>query len=345
MLSASESETIVILLALGKADEAVELEQHLNQTFPSQMEIYRAHSGFDAMSLAMNRPRIVLLDQRLPDVMGLDMIDPIREQIGPDNFLIFIGGGGKSGMRPGMRDEALKRGASAICPRPIATDWLTRMINQLLFPEIPDHPHLHGLELLDLVQMFYQKRCHRTLRIFANDGRVGSIYINGGQVTHIEAGAMQGFPAMLDLMRWSEGRIYVYDALLSAEKTNDIPTELLILEAARVIDEGDGAAAEALKRERAGGGDGGGGALGALDSQNDFPPSGSPPPPPASSSNSSGHSAQEKRDEDITPRGGALDFMDDVLDFDTDTPSNGQAASKKSDEMPSFDLDLDFDKG
>ncbi len=237
MSVSEEKETIVVLLALGNPSEAVSLENHLNERFPGVMEIYRAPSGFDAMSLAMNKPRIVLLDQRLPDVMGLDMIDPIRDQIGPDNYLIFIGGSGKAGMRPGMRDEALKRGASAICDRPIEVEWLTRMINQLLYPEIPEHPHLHGLELLDLIQMFHQKRCDRTMRIFANDGRVGSIYMNKGEISHVEAGAMQGFSAVLDLMRWTEGRILVYDALLSSERTNDAPTMHLIMEAARMMDE------------------------------------------------------------------------------------------------------------
>ncbi len=238
MFDTTEQENVVVLLALGNASEAVSLEQHLNKEFPDTMEIYRAPSGFDAMSLAMNRPRIVLLDQRLPDVMGLDMIDPIRDQIGKENYLIFIGGSGKGGMRPGMRDEALKRGASAICDRPIDFEWLTLMVKQLLFPEIPDHPHLHGLELMDLIQMFHQKRCDRTMRIFARDGRVGSIYMKRGEVTHVEAGAMHGFNAILDLMQWTEGRIVVFDAILSAEQTNRVPTMHLIMDAARIMDEG-----------------------------------------------------------------------------------------------------------
>lgn len=237
MTPSDERESVVVLLALGNPSEAVALENHLNSRFPGIMEIYRAPSGFDAMSLAMNKPRIVLLDQRLPDVMGLDMIDPIRDQIGPDNYLIFIGGSGKAGMRPGMRDEALKRGASAICDRPVDVEWLTKMVQELLWPNIPPHPHLHGLELLDLIQMFHQKRCDRTMRIFAYDGRVGSIYMQAGEITHVEAGAMQGFSAVLDLMRWTEGRIVVYDALLSSERTNDAPTMHLIMEAARMMDE------------------------------------------------------------------------------------------------------------
>jgi len=237
MSDIQETEHVVVLLALGNPSEAVALEHHLNSQFPDIMEIYRAPSGFDAMSLAMNRPQIVLLDQRLPDVMGLDMIDPIRDQIGAENYLIFIGGSGKGGMRPGMRDEALKRGASAICDRPVDVKWLTEMIRALLFPEVPPHPHLHGLELLDLIQAFNVKRVDRTMRIFARDGRVGSIYMAYGEITHIEAGAMQGFSAMLDLMRWTEGRIVVFDALLSSEKTNTSPTQHLLLEAARIMDE------------------------------------------------------------------------------------------------------------
>ncbi|MCB2155246.1 DUF4388 domain-containing protein [bacterium] len=304
----AEHDRIVVLLALGNPNEAVQLEHHLNSTFPELMEVYRAPSGFDAMSLAMNRPRIVLLDQRLPDVMGLDMIDPIRDQIGSDNFLIFIGGSGKSGMRPGMRDEALKRGASAICDRPIDVDWLTDMIRQLLFPEVPKHPHLHGLELLDLIQMFYQKRCNRTMRIFARDGRVGSIYMRKGQISHIEAGAMHGFSAILDLMQWSEGRIVVYDALLSSEKTNDSPTESLLLEAARVMDEGPANQAQEQVAE-------------VPESQ--MPPKGSPPPGKAK--------AHPVMEETPLPTGGALDAMD-AFDSDGDIVGGALEAMEKMEE-------------
>jgi hypothetical protein len=237
-MAANKSETIVVLLALGNQEEAELLEAKLQEKFLENIEVYQAPTGFDAMSLSMNRPHIVLLDQRLPDIMGLDMIESIREQIGADKFLIFIGGAGKAGMRPGMRDEALKRGSTTICERPLEPDWVVRMLHQLIYPEVPDHPHLHGLELLDLIQMFHQKRCDRTMRIFANDGRVGSIYMNKGEITHVEAGSQRGFDAVLSLMRWTEGRIIVYDSLLSAERTNEQPTMHLIMEAARLMDEG-----------------------------------------------------------------------------------------------------------
>lgn len=306
MAEGLDKETIVVLLALGNPSEALELEKHLSERFPDIMEIYRAPSGFDAMSLAMNRPQVVLLDQRLPDVMGLDMIDPIREEIGPENYLIFIGGSGKSGMRPGMRDEALKRGASAICERPLNTEWLAQMIHQLLFPEIPDHPHLHGLELLDLIQMFNQKRCERTMRIFAYDGRVGSIYMNRGEITHVEAGGMQGFAAILDLMRWTEGKIVVYDALLSSEKTNDIPTMHLIMDAARIMDE------EPSQEEAP---------TNALDAMPDFNMDGTPVPVHGKGAHSPMPVSESKKQ------------------------SSSSSSSKKDDtlSLPSFDLDMDFD--
>lgn len=228
----------MILLALGKPDEAMLFEQHLLRTFGEKMEVYRAPSGFDAMSLAMNRPNVVLLDQRLPDVMGLDMIEPIREQIGQENHLIFVGGSGKGGIRPGMRDEALKRGATAIFDRPLKLDHFVDTLNKLLYPKPPEHPHLNGLELIDLLLAFHNKRVDRTLRIFAPDGRVGSVYMMRGEVTHIECGANLGFEAMLELMRWREGEIRIWDASLSAERTNKMPTQNLILDAAREMDEG-----------------------------------------------------------------------------------------------------------
>lgn len=235
--AAHDKERVVILIALGKPEEALLFEQHLTRSFPNVMEIYRASSGFDAMSLAMNAPRVVLLDQRLPDVMGLDMIEPIREQIGEENYLIFVGGSGRGGIRPGMRDEALKRGATALFDRPINIKMFLRTLRKLLFPKTPEHPHISGLELLDLLQAYHMKRVDRTLRIFAPDGRVGSIYMNAGEIHHIEAGAMQGFPAMVDLMMWSEGEIRIWDASLSMEKTNQMPTMNLIMDAARIMDE------------------------------------------------------------------------------------------------------------
>ncbi|CAN5168347.1 hypothetical protein BH09SUM1_BH09SUM1_22580 [soil metagenome] len=234
-----EKEKIVILLALGKPDEAVLFEQHLLQTFGNKLEIFRAPSGFDAMSLAMNKPKVVLLDQRLPDVMGLDMIEPIREQIGPENYLIFVGGSGKGGIRPGMRDEALKRGATALFDRPVKIDLFIDTLNKLLYPKPPEHPHINGLELIDLIQAYHNKRVDRTMRIFAMDGRVGSIYMSSGEVAHIECGAQQGFPAMIELMNWRQGEIRIWDACLSPERTNKLPTQNLILDAAREMDEGN----------------------------------------------------------------------------------------------------------
>ncbi|MCC6548375.1 DUF4388 domain-containing protein [Candidatus Sumerlaeota bacterium] len=232
------NEKYVILLALGKPDEALMFEEHLQKEFGDRLEIFRAPSGFDAMSLAMNLPKLVLLDQRLPDVMGLDMIEPIREQIGPENHLIFVGGSGKAGIRPGLRDEALKRGATALFDRPVKTDLFIDTLNKLLFPHPPEHPHLNGLELIDLIQAYHHKRVDRTMRVFSPDGQVGSIYMHAGEVTHIECGAHQGFPAMLELMNWKQGEIGIWDACLSAERTNKLPTQSLILDAAREMDEG-----------------------------------------------------------------------------------------------------------
>lgn len=227
----------VILLALGKPEEALLFEQHLQRTFLDNLEIYRAPSGFDAMSLAMNQPNIVLLDQRLPDVMGLDMIEPIREQIGDDNYLIFVGGSGKGGIRPGMRDEALKRGATAVFDRPVKLDLFIDTLNKLLYPKPPEHPHINGLELIDLIQAFHNKRVDRTLRVFGADGRVGSVYMTNGEISHIECGGQNGFEAMLELMNWKEGEIRIYNARLSSERTNRLPTQSLILDAAREMDE------------------------------------------------------------------------------------------------------------
>ncbi len=229
---------IPILIALGKPEEAALLEQHLLKRFGGALETYRAPSGFDAMSLAMNQPRVVLLDQRLPDVLGLDMIEPIREQIGSENYIIFVGGTGKAGIRPGMRDEALRRGANALFDRPVNIEILLDTLHKLIHPKPPEHPHLHGLELIDLIQAYHNKRVDRTIRIFGVQRRVGSIYMRAGEVTHIECGVEQGFDAMLELMAWTEGTIEVYDACLSAERTNKFPTQSLILDAARVMDEG-----------------------------------------------------------------------------------------------------------
>lgn len=239
MAKQDPEEKVIVLIALGKPEEALLFEQHLNRAFPGQLEIYRASSGFDAMSLAMNAPRLVILDQRLPDVMGLDMIEPIAEQIGEDNFIIFVGGSGRGGIRPGMRDEALKRGATALFDRPVNVKSFTKTIRRLIFPKPPEHPNINGLELLDLLQAYHMKRVDRTVRIFAPDGRVGSIYLDAGEIVHIEAGAMQGFPAMVDLMMWTEGELKILDACLTAEKTNTLPTMNLIMDAARIMDEAE----------------------------------------------------------------------------------------------------------
>jgi len=96
----------------------------------------------------------------------------------------------------------------------------------------------------------------------------GAIYLVAGRVEHVEAGALQGVPALSELLAWRSGRFAFVIGLLAPRRTLDLSVDALLLHAS-------------FGRDLAANGHGVNGAASATPAAGAVPPPGAPPGAPA----------------------------------------------------------------
>jgi len=96
-----------------------------------------------------------------------------------------------------------------------------------------------GLELSDLIQLYGDKRVPKTIRI-SGDGIIGSIYLREGSIVHCETmDEVQGMDAFSRLLAIKAPDIRVHNGCLTSKISINQPAMSVLLEGARVNDEGD----------------------------------------------------------------------------------------------------------
>ncbi len=96
--------------------------------------VYHSHSGLQAVDLiAEKTPAIVLMDQSIKDLSGMDVLGSIRlDRRMRDIPVIMI----SAGNLPGDLDRMTKAGAAIFLPKPVGFPELRSAVEQLL-PSAP----------------------------------------------------------------------------------------------------------------------------------------------------------------------------------------------------------------
>ncbi len=133
----------------------------------------------------------------------------------------------------------LAQGAVKVLPHP--EDDLTSSNTELrnLLSILTVHgTDILGLELSDLIQLYGDKRVPKTIRI-SGDGIIGSLYLRDGNVVHCETmDDMHGMDAFARLLAIRSPDIRVHNGCLTSKSTVNKPAMSVLLEGARVNDEG-----------------------------------------------------------------------------------------------------------
>jgi len=95
---------------------------------------------------------------------------------------------------------------------------------------------LSGTTIEDLIQMSCLALATRVVRVEA-DGRLGQVYLGGGQIVHAETDHAQGEDALFEILTWSRGRFGIEEGRTPPEGTITRMWQSLLLEAAHRIDE------------------------------------------------------------------------------------------------------------
>jgi len=92
--------------------------------------------------------------------------------------------------------------------------------------------NLRQLPLLDIIRMLSSG--NRTGRLDINQaGKTGEIYLEGGNIAHAVTGTQIGEKGVYTLMGWLEGDFTFTPDIAAPERSIDVATEQLLLEAAR----------------------------------------------------------------------------------------------------------------
>jgi CheY-like chemotaxis protein len=246
-----------------------------DQQFRSAVVRDLVHRGYEVTSAvsvqdALTRLRqgafdVVLTDLRMDDRDGIDLLEELSE-LSPRTRSILMSA------HASARDHqrAMDLGAVQVLCKPFSSAELMRAIQQAIDCESGFRGSVHGLSLVDMLQMFHYSR--RSLSIYISLPVGGEVHFDGGEIVHAKRGAMDGEVALRSILAMPSGSVHT-TSLMADAVTIKRDFQSLLLDVLREVDEGRRDDDESESEDPFGFGV----VLGALDST---PPE-APPAPPA----------------------------------------------------------------
>jgi CheY-like chemotaxis protein len=173
---------------------------------------------------------VLLADLRVQDGDGMDVIraaSRLSARIRPILMSAFA--------TARDHENATNLGAVRVLTKPFSQQQLIEAVQQAVESESGFRGSIHGLSLVDLLQMYHYGRRSVDIRV---GGEVpGRIVLEGGEVVHAERGDVQGEMALGGLLSASTGSIQTAPVTATTSRSIDRNFESLLLDAVRVLDE------------------------------------------------------------------------------------------------------------
>jgi CheY-like chemotaxis protein len=185
----------------------------------------------DAMALVRARPvDVVVADLGLPSGDGIDLLDQLR-RASPRTRSILMSGFASA------KDyaRAVELGVVRVLIKPFSREELIGCIRQAVDCETGIHGSIHGLSLVDVLQMFNQAR--RSVTISMGGFGAGRIFLRDGQFIHAEYGDQRGDAALSSILVQPAGSMQTRALPEKIERTIDRDFNELLFESMRAMDE------------------------------------------------------------------------------------------------------------
>ncbi len=199
------------------------------------------HKGFSVVSVpdvdeALSQVHeasfdVVLTDLRIGQRDGIDLLMELSVQA-PNARPILMSAYATA------RDHqrAVELGAVQVLCKPFTSNQLLTAIQQAVECERGFRGTVHGLSLIDMLQMFHYGRRSISLTI---GGRVqGELHIRDGEVVHAKRGDLEGEAALREILAMPSGSVRT-SALASSESTITRNFQSLLLDVLRELDEAE----------------------------------------------------------------------------------------------------------
>jgi CheY-like chemotaxis protein len=194
-------------------------------------DVRLAQNADEASEILTIEPTDILLtDLRMPGADGIDLLDRVRS-LSPRTRAILMSGFASA------RDyqRAVECGAVRVLCKPFTSAELLQAIRQAVDCETGFRGSIHGLSLVDLLQMFHFAR--RSLAIVVDGWAPGHVYLEDGRIIHAVYQDQVGVPALRAILAMPAGslRTMVLPAATPHSITGNF--DALLLDALRSLDE------------------------------------------------------------------------------------------------------------
>lgn len=225
----SKEQTFVASVLIVDADEV--LRRALLSDLEQRGHIVAATgSADDALEHLSSRPfDLVIADLSLGSRTGLDLLRAVRRYF-PQTAGILLSAA------PSSREyEATERLGGSVLTKPFSKRELQAAVARALATRSGIRSSLHGLSLLDVLQMFHLARKSIALRLVGR--HQGCVLIESGEIIHAEAGVLRGEIALRTLLAQADGTLATEALPEQAPCSIERPFDAVLLDALRQNDE------------------------------------------------------------------------------------------------------------
>jgi DNA-binding response OmpR family regulator len=173
---------------------------------------------------------VLLADLRLSGWDGLDLLRAVHKVSSTTRSILMSG-------FATAKDHQVARdlGAVAVLTKPFTNEDLLSAIEKASECKTGFHGEIHGLSLIDMIQMFHFAR--RSVTISVGGTTEGQIHLRDGEIVHAQTAATTGEQALRDLLAAQGGFLRTAALAQGVPATIGRPFEPLLLDLLRQIDE------------------------------------------------------------------------------------------------------------
>jgi CheY-like chemotaxis protein/predicted regulator of Ras-like GTPase activity (Roadblock/LC7/MglB family) len=213
-------------------DDDIALRTTISRDLGDQgFTVWLANDAGEALELLAERSIDVLLtDLRMPGADGIDLLEKIRALSSRTRAILMSG-------YASARDyqRAIECGAVRVLCKPFTSSELLQAIRQAVDCETGFRGSIHGLSLVDLLQMFHYAR--RSLAIAVDGLAPGHVFLEDGHVIHAAYRDLQGEAALRAILAMPAGSLRTM--VLPPQTPHSITRDFraLLLDSLRTLDE------------------------------------------------------------------------------------------------------------
>ena len=172
---------------------------------------------------------VLLTDFRMEGEDGLDLLESAGQYRALRTILM-------SGFATAKDHQtAMKLGAVDVLCKPFTPPQLLRAVEHAIDCETGFRGQIHGISLLDILQMFHFAR--RSVAVHIRGAVPATIEMQYGDIVHASHGSKVGRQALARILAAPSGAIITAAPNEQVETTIDVPFQQLVLDIVRVLDE------------------------------------------------------------------------------------------------------------